>query len=106
MQITKIETTKKLNSFDVQEHILKTSKQKYDITDRELCGLPNDTKVYSSCGYMFVRSSVPEMHDELVHKQSKCEELITQMNERKEYLVKKLKEQEDSLRDLVQQKKK
>lgn len=54
---------------------------------------------------MFALSTLPDIHDELVTKQAKCEEMVKQLEEKKEFLTKTSKEQEDSLRDLVQQRK-
>lgn len=61
--------------------------------------------IYSSVGRMFVLSTLPEIHTELVGKQSKCDEMLRSMDEKKEFLFKCSKEQEDSLRELVQQRK-
>lgn len=52
---------------------------------------------------MFVLSTLPSIHDELTTKQGKCDEMVTQLDEKKEFLIKCSKEQEDNLRDLVQQ---
>lgn len=54
---------------------------------------------------MFVLSTVPEICDELKNKGTKCESLVNQLEEKKVFLIKCLKEQEDNLRDLVQQRK-
>lgn len=54
---------------------------------------------------MFALASLPEIHDELVKKQSKCDEMSKQLDEKKEFLLKCSKEQEDNLRELVQQRK-
>lgn len=61
--------------------------------------------VYSSVGRMFVLSTVPEICDELKTKEEKCENLVGQLDEKKIFLIKCLKEQEDNLRELVQQRK-
>lgn len=54
---------------------------------------------------MFVLSALPSIHDELVSKQSKCDEMLKQLEEKKEFLAKCSKEQEVNLRELVQQRK-
>lgn len=54
---------------------------------------------------MFALSSLPEIHTELVNKQAKCEEILKSLEDKKEFLLKCSKEQEDSLRELVQQRK-
>lgn len=54
---------------------------------------------------MFVLATLPNVHTELVSKQSKCDDLLKSLEEKKEFLFKCSKEQEDSLRELVQQRK-
>ncbi|XP_031623322.1 prefoldin subunit 1 [Contarinia nasturtii] len=105
MQVNKIETTKKLKMFELQTEMLKTSKKKYEITDKEVSNLTPDTRVYSSVGRMFVLSSLPEIHDEIISKQGKCDEILKSLDDKREFLLKTSKEQEESLRELVQQRK-
>jgi len=105
MQVNKIETSKKLKMIEMQVDLLKTSKKKYEITDKEITTLPADARVFSSVGRMFVLSTLPNVHEELSTKQTKCDEMVAQLEEKKEFLVKCSKDQEDSLRDLVQQRK-
>lgn len=54
---------------------------------------------------MFALSSAQEMSDELKGKQTKVDTMISQCDTNKSYVVKSLKEQEENLRELVQQKK-
>lgn len=44
MQVNKIETSKKLKMLDAQTEMMKTSKKKYEITDKEVANLGNDTR--------------------------------------------------------------
>lgn len=44
MQVNKIETSKKLKMIEIQAEMLKTSKKKYDITDKEVTNLAPDTR--------------------------------------------------------------
>lgn len=44
MQVNKIETSKKLKMIELQAEMLKTSKKKYDITDKEVTNLASDTR--------------------------------------------------------------
>lgn len=44
MQVNKIETQKKLKMLEIQAEMLKTSKKKYDITDKEVTNLNPDTQ--------------------------------------------------------------
>lgn len=52
MQVTKIETTKKLKMLDLQMDVLKTSKKKYAITSTEVTDLTPDAR----CVFMFASS--------------------------------------------------
>lgn len=44
MQVNKIETSKKLKMIEMQIDLLKTSKKKYDITDKEVSQMPEETR--------------------------------------------------------------
>lgn len=44
MQVNKIETTKKLKMLEIQAEMMKTSKKKYDITDKEVSNLAPETR--------------------------------------------------------------
>lgn len=44
MQVNKIETTKKLKMLEIQAEMMKTSKKKYDITDKEVSNLSPETR--------------------------------------------------------------
>uniref|UniRef100_A0A336LQ41 CSON000553 protein n=1 Tax=Culicoides sonorensis TaxID=179676 RepID=A0A336LQ41_CULSO len=105
MQLNKIETTKKLRFIDFQEEQLKKSKARYELTDSEISQLDEDTKVYATVGRMFVLSTLPKLRSELKGKTEKVLEMIAQCDKNKEFLMTNLKEQEESLRELVQQKK-
>jgi prefoldin subunit 1 len=105
MQSNKIETTKKVKFIDLQTEQLKKSKLKYEITDKEVGTLDPDTKVYASVGRMFVLSAVPILREEINMKQDKISQAIKHCEDSKNLLMKSLKDQEDSLRELVQQKK-
>ncbi|XP_014088237.1 prefoldin subunit 1 [Bactrocera oleae] len=105
MQINKIETTKKMNMIDMKCSMVKNGKQKYELTEKGTSDLKDDTKVYLSVGRMFVLTDVENMRGDLKAKQEKCDKAIELLNKKKEFLVKSLKDQEDGLRELVQQRK-
>ncbi|XP_065357573.1 prefoldin subunit 1 [Calliphora vicina] len=105
MQINKIETTKKINMIDMKCDMVKTGKQKYQLTEKGTSDLTQDTRVYLSVGRMFVLTSVQDMRGDLKAKQEKCDKAIELLSKKKEFLAKSLKDQEDGLRELVQQRK-
>lgn len=102
--MNKIESTKKIRLLDMKTDNLKVSRQRVELTNKEVSQLNADTKVYASVGRMFVLSDVPSLTQEMTTKQSNFEEMIGQCEKNKDFLLKNLKEQEDSLRELVQQK--
>lgn len=62
-------------------------------------------RVYSSVGRMFVLSSLPDVHSELLSKQHKCDDILKSLDEKRDFFLKCSKDQEDNLRELVQQRK-
>ncbi|EDW02875.1 prefoldin subunit 1 [Drosophila grimshawi] len=105
MQINKLETTKKINMIDMKCDMVKTGKHKYTLTEKGTSNLTDDTRVYLSVGRMFLLTDVQNMRDELKGKQEKCDKAIELLEKKKEFLQKSLKDQEDGLRELVQQRK-
>ena len=53
---------------------------------------------------MFALTTVPEMTSSLKSRKETAEQIIKECDTHKAYLMKTLKEQEDNLRELVQQK--
>lgn len=104
MHLAKIELSKKLRLLEIQSETLKVSKQRLEITEREISRMPAKTKVYESIGRMFALTTVPEMTDTLKSRKQTAESIIQECDTHKQYLVKNLKDQEENLRELVQQK--
>ncbi|XP_016946137.1 prefoldin subunit 1 [Drosophila biarmipes] len=105
MQINKLETTKKINMIDMKCDMVKKGKHKYLLTERGTSGLSDHTRVYQSVGRMFLLTDVQNMREDLKSKQEKCDKAIELLEKKKEFLQKSLKDQEDGLRELVQQRK-
>ncbi|XP_030555562.1 prefoldin subunit 1 [Drosophila novamexicana] len=105
MQVNKLETTKKINMIDMKCDMVKTGKQKYTLTEKSTSNLTDDTRVYMSVGRMFLLTDLDNMRSELKSKQDKCDKAIELLEKKKEFLQKSLKDQEDGLRELVQQRK-
>lgn len=57
MQVNKIETTKKLKMLEMQAEMLKTSKKKYDITDKEVSNLEPDTR-FASIIFLWIKKDM------------------------------------------------
>ncbi|XP_050078759.1 prefoldin subunit 1 [Anopheles maculipalpis] len=105
MQVNKIESTKKIRLLHMKTDSLKLSKQRIEVTNRHISSLEPDTRVYASVGRMYVLNDIPTLTEHLQTTQASYEEMIAQCEKNKDFLIKNLKEQEESLRELVQQKK-
>lgn len=70
MQVNKIETTKKLKMLELQAEMLKTSKKKYDITDKEVSNLATDTRfVFHTFFVIFlIRKSIGLLRNSDIHE--------------------------------------
>jgi chaperonin cofactor prefoldin len=76
------------------------------LTSKEVDNLTDTAKVYAAVGRMFVMSSVPEIKDELKTKHEKVEKVIESCDKSKKVLIENLQGQENTLREMVDAKKK
>ncbi|XP_018321747.1 prefoldin subunit 1 [Agrilus planipennis] len=105
LQEKAIDTTQKLKLADLQIESLKRMKQHSILTEREISTLDNDTKTFESVGRMFIYTPLPEIKEKLKKRQALADEKIKIEENNKQYLEKNLKEAENNLRELVQQRK-
>ena len=73
------------------------------LTQKEVSELPQDTRVYRSCGRLFVLESVATVKDMQETKIKEKEEKVKALEAQNEYLKKSLKESEDSIREMLLQ---
>jgi len=106
MQVNKIETTKKIRMLDIQIDTLKAQRKRFELTSKEVDNLSENAKVYSAVGRMFVMSTVPDIKDDLKQKQEKVGKVVETCDKSKNVLIQNLQSQENSLRELVDAKKK
>merc|ERR1712244_74454 len=76
-----------------------------ELTGAEIKSLPEETRLYESVGRMFMLSTRAEITDALDKKQENCKEKIKNLEANKTYLERSMKDSENSLRELVAQKK-
>ena len=72
---------------------------------QKMKSLPEETRLYESVGRMFLLSSSAEVSEMLTKKQDQSKEKIKNLEANKTYLERSLKDSENSLRELVAQKK-
>lgn len=105
LQTKMVDTKQKMKMADLQIENLKRSITHTELTSAELKGLPENTRLYESCGRMFMLSSKSDVDQTLDKKQEGCKEKIKNLEANKTYLERSLKDSENSLRELIAVKK-
>ncbi|ENN81758.1 prefoldin subunit 1 [Dendroctonus ponderosae] len=105
LQEKKIETEQKLKISAIQIEALKRSKQHAQFTEREIAALDSAINTYDSVGRMFVLTPKATIEEDIKKKQTTAEAKIKTLEGQMVYLSNSLKEAENSLRELIQQKK-
>lgn len=100
-----VDNKQKMRMADLQIENLKRSITHSELTSAELKSLPQETRLYESVGRMFLLSSHSEVSGMLTKKQDNCKEKIKNLEANKTYLERSMKDSENSLRELVAQKK-
>lgn len=103
LQQKAVETTNSLRIADVQIDTLKNSKQVASLTEREVGKLDSTTNMYESVGRAFILTPLDEIKANLHKKQQAAQEKITNLENNKSYLERSLKDAENNLREMVQQ---
>ncbi|KAI4486331.1 hypothetical protein M0802_012350 [Mischocyttarus mexicanus] len=98
-----IDTTQKLKLADSQIDKLKRTKQRAQLTVKEINVLPPDTRTYESIGRMFLFDDIENIKVGLQTRMKVVDEKVLSLENNKIYLQKSLKESENNLREMVQQ---
>lgn len=77
----------------------------FNYSFREISSLQSDTKTYESVGRMFILTPMDEVKENLKKRQNTADEKIKTLENSKSYLERSLKEAENNLREMVQQRK-
>ena len=103
LQTKMLDSKQKMKMADMQIENLKRSITHTELTSSELKSLPQNTRLYESVGRMFILSSGPEVTNTLDTKKENSKEKIKNLEANKTYLERSLKDSENSLRELVAQ---
>lgn len=101
-----IDTTQKLKLADLQIDKLKRTKQRAELTVKEITSYPKNTKAYESIGRMFFLDDIENIKNDLEKQVKNVDEKVKTLENNKTYLQQKLKESENNIREMVQQKQK
>lgn len=72
---------------------------------REISTLDGNTRTYESVGRMFILTPMDEVKKNLKKRQETADEKIKALENNKSYLERSLKESENNIREMVQQRK-
>ncbi|XP_046980920.1 prefoldin subunit 1 [Schistocerca americana] len=105
LQQKMLETTQQLKVADARIEVLKQGMRHTQLTGKELSSMPPDTKMYQGVGRMFVLTDVNEIKTSLDKKHESYSQKIKQLENNKMYLERNLKDSENNLREMIQQRK-
>lgn len=91
---------------DVQIAQLERDKTRAKYTMADIETLNNESRFFQSCGRMFILRSRIEIEEILKNDQNTCESKIKDLEAKKIYLEKSVKESEGNLREMVEQRRK
>ncbi|CAD7693215.1 unnamed protein product [Nyctereutes procyonoides] len=101
LQATVIDTQQKVKLADIQIEQLNRTKKRAHLTDTEIMTLVDETNVYEGVGRMFILQSKEVIHSQLLEKQKIAEEKIKELEQKKSYLERRVKEAEDNIREML-----
>ncbi|XP_006632017.1 prefoldin subunit 1 [Lepisosteus oculatus] len=101
LQAKVIDTQQKVKLADLQIEQLSRMKKHAHLTDTEVTTLPADTRMYEGVGRMFILQSKDAIHNQLQEKRRNAEEKIKELEQRKTYLERSVKEAEDNIREML-----
>lgn len=99
-----IDTKQKLKLADVQIEKLTRSKQRAELTAKEITSYPKDVKTYESVGRMFLSDDIENIKAGLEKRMKAADEKVKTLENNKTFLQQNLKECENNIREMIQQK--
>uniref|UniRef100_A0A8C3LEV3 Prefoldin subunit 1 n=2 Tax=Phasianinae TaxID=9072 RepID=A0A8C3LEV3_CHRPC len=101
LQAKVIDTQQKVKLADIQIEQLSKTKKHAHLTDTEIMTLVDETRMYEGVGRMFILQSKGVIHNQLLEKQRIAEEKIKELEQKKSYLERSVKEAEDNIREML-----
>lgn len=105
LQRKMVGTNQKLQLKDQQIEQINKIKKENEITSKEFAKLSSDTIVYESVGRSFILTDLDSMKENLLVENKSIDEKIANLIKDKDFLTRSIKQSEENLRELVQQKK-
>ncbi|XP_059846286.1 prefoldin subunit 1 [Hypanus sabinus] len=101
LQTKVLDTQQKVKLADLQiEQLNRTKKHAY-LTDGEIATMPEDARMYEGVGRMFILQPKAVIHNQLLEKQKIAEQKIKELEQKKSYLERSVKDAEDNIREML-----
>ncbi|XP_046899098.1 prefoldin subunit 1 isoform X2 [Hypomesus transpacificus] len=101
LQAKMIDTQQKAKLADLQIDQLTRMKKHANLTHTEIASLPGTTRMYEGVGRMFILQSKEEINTQLTDKQKTSDEKIKELEQKKTYLERSVKDAEDNIREML-----
>ncbi|XP_034745743.1 prefoldin subunit 1 isoform X1 [Etheostoma cragini] len=101
LQVKMIDTQQKVKLADLQIDQLTRVQKHAKLTHAEVTVLADNTRLYEGVGRMFILQSKEDINNQLMDKQKTAEEKIKELEQKKVYLERSVKEAEDNIREML-----
>ncbi|XP_077360537.1 prefoldin subunit 1 [Festucalex cinctus] len=101
LQVKVIDTQQKVKLADLQIEQLMHMQKHAKLTHTEINTLNENTRMYEGVGRMFILQSKDDITQQLKAKQKTAEEKIKELEQKKVYLERSVKEAEDNIREML-----
>ncbi|TRY97507.1 hypothetical protein DNTS_000313 [Danionella cerebrum] len=101
LQAKMIDTQQKVKLADLQIEQLNRVKKHSNLTHAEIMALPDSTRMFEGAGRMFILQSKDEISNQLSDKQKTADEKIKELEQKKTYLERSVKDAEDNIREML-----
>ncbi|XP_068600109.1 prefoldin subunit 1 [Brachionichthys hirsutus] len=101
LQVKMIDTQQKVKLADLQIDQLTRVQKHAKITHTETAILPDNVRLYEGVGRMFILQSREDINNQLMDKQKTASEKIKELEQKKVYLERSVKEAEDNIREML-----
>ncbi|XP_029375927.1 prefoldin subunit 1 [Echeneis naucrates] len=101
LQVKMIDTQQKVKLADLQIDQLTRLQKHSKLTITEISALPDNTRLYEGVGRIFILQSKEEINNQLTDKQKTADDKIKELEQKKVYLERSVKEAEDNIREML-----
>jgi len=104
LQMKVIETRTKMRQIDAGIEQLNRSSQRCKLTESEIKSLPKDVNTYKTVGRMFLKATREQVYSDFEQTVRENGKKCNELEKKKKFLEDSLKEKENNLREIINQK--